>query len=206
MKKLLSTTLLAASFALSGIAHATPLFSTVVFGAGDSTVTLDEVALPDGTVVTTQFSAWGVTFGPGIRIAAQTFLPEGFSGEYLDNTGELAEAYSVFFNAPVDAAGAFWEFNENATGTLSAYLNGNLIESFSFLNLECCTAADFLGFQGIIFNELRLTSSVDTSFILDNIRFSNVDVAAVPEPLSAALFGIGALGIAAARRRKLRPQ
>lgn len=205
MKKILTGGIFAASLLLSGLASATPLYTNAVFGVGDQLVTFDEVALVQSAPVTNQFAAYGVTFGAGMREGEDFGGAANFSGQHIASQG-LQEPYSVFFTNNVDAAGAYWEFNALTTTTIAAYLNGQLVESYDYLNTNCCQTSAFLGFVGIVFNEIRLTDLVaGTSLVMDNMQFSAVAVEPnpeVPEPLSAALLAIGAVGMAAARRRK----
>ena len=209
MKKMLTGSFLAASLLLCGFAQATPLYSNAVFGSGDSLVTFDEVPLIQSAPVTNQFAAFGVTFGPGMREGEPFFGDARFSGQHIASAG-LQEPYSVFFTNTVDAAGGYWEFLEESNMTIAAYLNGQLVESYQYLNAQCCQTSVFLGFANIAFNEIRLTDLVSgTSLVLDNLQFSLLPAdpdPEVPEPLSAALLGIGALGLAAARRRQARHQ
>jgi hypothetical protein len=209
MKKMLTGSIFVASLLLPGFALATPLYTNAVFGAGDKLVTFDEVPLIESAPVTNQFAAYGVTFGPGMREGENFGGAANFSGQHIASEGQQAP-YSVFFTDTVDAAGAYWEFNSSTTTTIAAYLNGQLVESYLYLNTQCCQTAAFLGFQGIVFNEIRLTDLADgTSLVLDNLQFSTLAVEPnpeVPEPISAALVGIGAVGLAAARRRKAKRQ
>jgi len=206
MKQLLiaiaSTIILLLSPLFTPVASAIPLTSTSIFTAGDSQVTLDEVALSDAEPVTTQFAPYGVTFSSGLRSGTVFTDPANFSGQFLASAG-ATEPYSIFFVSDVDAAGAYWEFDAPRSTTIAAYLNGNLVESYVHENLDCCTTTAFLGFQGIVFDEIRVSDLVEgTSLILDNIHFSDAAVAAVPEPFSLALLGIGIAGLLGARRRQ----
>ncbi|MFC0131788.1 hypothetical protein CR105_23390 [Massilia eurypsychrophila] len=205
MNNLIKAGVLAASLALAAAAHATPLYSAAVFGPGDAQITFDEVAMGANEVVANQFAAYGLTFGPGLRSGVKFADPANFSGQFLASAG-LLEPYSIFFNNTVDAAGAYWEFDPNTITTVAAYYQGALVESYLYANSDCCNTTAFLGFQGIAFDEIRMSNLVDgTSLIMDNLHFSEADVVGdVPEPFSAALLGIGALGLGVARRRQHR--
>ena len=194
--------LLAILLPTAAMSHATPLYTAAGFGTADKLVTFDEVSIAPGSAVTTQFSAYGVTLSADMRRDSLFFNPANFSGAYIENTG-ADMPHSIFFNGPVTAAGAYWEFNSGITQRLSAYLNGNLVESYTYTNGGCCESSAFLGFANSGFDEIRLNAvDGDTSFIMDNVSFRPAQISAVPEPVSLALFGIGALGIAVMRKRK----
>lgn len=205
MRTLITAGMLAASLMMAGATQAVPLYSTAQFGPGDTLLTLDEVALAPAAGVTNQFAAYGVTFSSGLQSGVPFVNPANFSGQFLISEGQLVP-YSILFTNAVDAAGAYWEFNPDTETTVAAYFQGSLVESYLYSNANCCESSAFLGFEGIIFDEIRVSDFVaGTSLILDNIRFSAAPIVDVPEPFSAALLGIGALGLAATRRRKRHP-
>jgi hypothetical protein len=184
-------------------AQAAPLTTNVGFAETSTTITFNEVALASGTAVTTQFD--GVTFatnGPGnfyIGSGAYTGYTN-VRGAYLDSFsgGAHASVYDIIFGANVTAAGAFWEFNAPTTTTFTAMSNGVALESFIYSNTDCCNSAEFRGFQGLTFDTLRVSNITGGDFYMDRLSFET----AVPEPTGVALFGIAALGLALARRRK----
>jgi len=191
--------------------QAAPLFSNAGFDAGDSTVTFNEVAVADGSPVTTQFSSSGVSFstdGPGSWYASPDpgvySANPGFSGRYLDTFtggGLRASIYSISFADNVDAAGAFWEFNiSSPAATFSAYLNDVLVESFSYDNPSCCSSTEFIGFAGVVFDEMRISNITGTDFIMDSLQFS--PASAIPEAGSLALLLLGLAGLSLTGRRR----
>ncbi len=191
-----------AMFAAS--AQAAPLFTDATFAPGSSVVTFSEVALASGTAVTSQFT--GVTFatnGPGsFYIGNGTYAAANpVSGNYLDSFsgGTRATIYDIIFNADVSAAGAFWEFNAPSTTKFTALNNGVAVDSFIYSNVNCCSSAEFLGFQGLAFDTIRVSNISGNDFYMDKLTFTAADV---PEPTGVALFGVAALGLALARRRK----
>jgi hypothetical protein len=193
----------AAVIVVAAGAQATTLTTNAGFGAGATTIGFGEVVLAQGTAVTNQFA--GVTFatnGPGnFSMGGTQYSNAGnTTGAYLDSFsgGGSASIYNIIFGAKVSAAGAFFEFNAPTTATFTALSNGVALESFIYSNSDCCNSSEFLGFQGLTFDTLRLTDISGTHFYMDQLSFAT----AVPEPTGVALFGIAALGLAFARRRK----
>lgn len=195
----------AAVIVVAAGAQAAPLTSNAGFTAADTTISFSEVALAAGTAVTNQFA--GVTFatnGPGkFYIGNGSYATAAnVSGAYLDSFsgGTRATIYDIIFGADVSAAGAFWEFNNNTTATFTALNNGLAVDSFIYSNVNCCGSSEFRGFQGVTFDTLRVSNITGTDFYMDKLSFK---AAEVPEPAGVALFGIAALGVAFARRRKV---
>ena len=185
-------------------AQAAPLTTNAGFVATDTTISFSEVALASGTAVTNQFA--GVTFatnGPGkFYIGNGSYTnATNVSGAYLDSFsgGNRATIYDIIFGADVTAAGAFWEFNAPSSATFTALNNGVAVESYVYSNTNCCNSAEFRGFQGLTFDTLRVSNITGVDFYMDKLSFTAADV---PEPAGVALFGIAALGLALARRRK----
>lgn len=183
-------------------AHAAPLYNGSGFAPSAKVITFSEVALGSGTAVTTQFA--GVTFGtngPGSFYIGNGVYANAnpVSGAYLDSFSgnSSASVYDIMFNNDVSSAGAFWEFNAPTTATFTALKNGVALESFIYSNGNCCTSAEFVGFQGLAFDTLRVSNITGSHFYMDKLTYADV-----PEPGSIALFGLAGVGAAFARRRK----
>jgi hypothetical protein len=207
MKKMIRACVVGAAVLLTGSVQAAPLLSAAGFGAGDTTVSLNEVPLDYATAVTNQFSHLGVTFST--NGSGAFYIGNGYqnstnvSGQYLDSfagDGGGTSIYAIKFNTVVDAAGSFWEFNPSTNATFSAFLHGALVESFNYFNVDCCNSASFIGFGDINFNEIQVSQITGGAFYMDSVLFS--PASDIPEPASMALFGIAAAGFAAARRRR----
>ena len=95
---------------------------------------------------------------------------------------------------------AFGVATNPATTQFEAFYGGNLIESFSAATSYDGTTNSFFGFSGITFDEIRVTVGGDEQILIDNIQMGST----VPEPASLILLGtgLGAIGLAAWRRRK----
>ena len=88
------------------------------------------------------------------------------------------------------------------TTTFSAFLNGQLVESFNAITTGDHRQIGYYGFFGIIFDEIQLSMS-HVDFGIDEIQYSN---APPPVPLSAALplfvSALGGMGLMAWRRKR----
>ena len=178
--------------------------------APSRTITFDEHVFAPGTVLTNQYSDLGVRFSPnlvyGIPVAATDFPP--LNGNILRNffpngTGPFvgAEPFSLLFDDNQTSVAFAMNFLQPGAATISALLDGNLVRSF---DVEASTdAADnfFLGFSGILFDEIRIDlPNGNNTMLLDNIEFGPAVAAAVPAPGVHWLLAIGLLGVFFARR------
>lgn len=165
------------------------------------TITFDEVVLADGTALTNQFAAFGVTFS-GFAYSTNPFTLGDLTPPFASQVG--LGPVSIFFNSPqTDVALAL--VTNPASTMMTALLNGVVVDSF----VEPTNAADasiYYGFTGLsAFNELRIQIlSPDPSVLIDNIQFgaggAPLDPTTVPEPTTMSLIGLGLAGIYARRR------
>ena len=171
----------------------------------DQTIGFDELSFPIGTPITDQFAGFGVTFTPNMFY---NFSPFFFPTESLASfDGPNMNNISILFDTEVSAAAVAVQSNPDTT-TFTALLDGNVVEQFSAqtsfdIAPTFSRANDFFGFEGIVFDELRIENTMQ-AFQIDNLQFdvSTGSNDVVPEPASLAIFGFGAVGIIAGGRRK----
>jgi hypothetical protein len=174
-----------------GNAGASPIIgSPTGLASPTSTITFNEVVLPVGTVLTNQYSAFGVTF-QGLVYN----LPNGSSMTPPTAAHVGAANFSVFFDQPLTSA-AFRLQTNPGTSLFEALLNGVVVESFS-APTTFPSNNDFFGFQGIAFDQIRVTAGSNGDAVIDNIQLG----APVPEPATLAVFGLMAIGAFGVRRR-----
>src|SRR5262249_20950937 len=113
------------------------------------------------------------------------------------------------FPSPVNRLAFELRTIPNAGGALSLDLfsSGTLVDSFTIPNRETNTggvgAHFFLGFlRDPRFAQVVLRGPGDGRFSLDNLRFENAGVAAVPEPGALTLLGLSAFGVLGYCRRR----
>lgn len=194
-KVLLACTLLGGA----SLGHAAIYSSQAVFLAANPNLTLEnfEGICASGTCAVPAFGGFSAT-GPNAVIAdGGTF---GAPSDWLaDNTfnGNL----SLTFNPSINAVG----FNLSA-GFSGGNMQIDIYDGATLLDTEVVATTalssfnTFFGIDGLgSINNLRIVVNNQSAFVnIDNLRFGNTQV---PEPLTAALVGLGLLGIAATRRR-----
>ncbi len=161
---------------------------------------IDFDELPSGTVITTQYTAQGVTF--------QTDASDTEANDLLGNTGLEISAPNVLrsvsdgtisfsFSTPVESL-SFWGVSVEDSSSASYYRNGNLLFSDSrpgtgdFFIPEFYDYANGGGIDHVVFT--AFDGGAGDAFGIDDLRFT------VPAPGSVALMGFG--GLALARRRR----
>jgi hypothetical protein len=213
MTKLLSAVAVASVF-LPSLSQAAIFVNDTGLTTYDTLVTFSTPALANGTIVTDQYAAQGLNFastnGGAVRAngcGAGYFNPVVFlSGDTLATLGPgcapnlVNDSFSIVFSNNLAAASfGFVSFREGGSNTLTAYLNGNAVGTIA--HDSGSDSRGYLNITDVVFNEIRFTEpgSSQNYLIFDNLAY--VNAAAVPEPTTVALLGLGLLGFAASRRK-----
>jgi hypothetical protein len=88
-----------------------------------------------------------------------------------ENTCFCATPFSIKFVTPVYAA-AFAIFTETGPSLFEAILSGTVVESFTETDLKG-TTNNRIGFQDILFDEIRVTRISTVSTVIDTIQFDH---------------------------------
>lgn len=141
--------------------------------------------------------------GGAIRVADD--YPNRYNGRgaaYLDNDAGRTSGFRFDFATLVSAFAFNWGASD-VTWTLSAFdATGHLLESVLAPITNGSNAGDFIGLAnaGIKYATLVSSSAGSQDWVfVDNVSFA---AAAVPEPASIALIGLGLAGVVALRRRR----
>lgn len=171
--------------------------------------------LPANTILTNQYGSLGVTFSAfengslvNSALLDLDFVadnPPSNSGNFWANTtsnsfGSRRDIFRMEFADPVSDVAWYTESFGNPMITFQAYAaNRILLETINSSGNFVLTSFTAGGISRI--DALQPTD--DRGWGLDNLSFQS-NAAAVPEPSSLALFGIGACvaGVGAARRRR----
>ena len=158
----------------------------------------------------------GTTFGSGLTVTATDGSADNnVTGEVLrislDSTNAAIPASpltsTVQFDFPVATRFVSLFFGENGVGGIGNDSGTTLTLSNGFSESFSLADPGYLGFFGILsddaFSSLTFTSNNTGTFTDDDIRIDDVTFSAVPVPaaLPLMLVGLGALGIARARRK-----
>ena len=175
-------------------------FGNPVVPGVTSTITFDD----QSNATFSSLSTGGVTFtGVGGSLRTDNSYPNNYNGRgarYLDNNAGGTSSITFTFAAPVSAFAFNWGASDDLW-TLTAFNSLDAaIESFVLPITHSSNAGDYVGLAdaGISYATLTTSSSYDYIFV-DN--FTVAAGAAVPEPTSIALLGLGLMGFAAARRK-----
>jgi hypothetical protein len=173
------------------------LYANSGFGSAGTTLTFDEVVLASGTAMTNQYAAYGVTFNGAYYNSQTAFFAPATQGAQLGNFSPVNNPWSILFTNDVESAAFGMATNPNTT-TVEALLNGVVV---GLANAATdFDGTDFFQITGLVFDEIRISTSGDHLNLVDNLQFTAAN--SVPEPGSLALVSLALLGLVRTSRRK----
>ena len=163
--------------------------------APERTITFAELPFVDGDAITTQFASYGVSFSPGLFFRnTSSWEAQGINSHNLRTGDPIVNLFSMKFDTVVSEAAFASIASPSAFPTFTARLGGVDVESFT-------TTVDldnnsWMGFTGILFDEINVSYPDATRMRIDNIQLG----AAVPEPGAGLLAGLSLLSLTRRRR------
>ncbi len=172
----------------------------------DVLIDFGSLLFPEGTDITDQFLADGVTFGANYQYDNNTTAsPAAFLG-LLSSKLEIQPG-PIFFTSDVSDAIFSFRTPDGGSTVFESYLDGILVEIFTAATSDDAPANSgrFYGFENIVFDEIRFTlTNINTAFTLDNLQYNFANFASVPEPSTLTLFATGLVGLGFMMRRPRR--
>lgn len=208
-------TVMAFTGSLPGPAWATLFNNSTGLSSPTTTITFNEVAVAQNAAVTSQFAALGATFtglymDPCVANSGN-FFPN-MSGRTLGNfsgcsppTGE--HPFSIVFEDDVSEA-AFVMIGNGGFPTLTALLNGSIVETGFGASVSISGTTNWYGFTGIVFDEIQVNPAVVQNYStvrIDNLQFITAPAGGgtnLPEPATAVLLLVGFGALALMQRRR----
>jgi hypothetical protein len=161
------------------------------------TITFEEYPIVQNTPITTQYASLGASFSSGIYYDPQPgFFPDHSLGNFafVDDVVQTTPVFISFTSPQTDAA--LQLITNPGTTTFTAMLGANTVDSFS---ASTSLAILYYGFTGELFDSIRIdVGGDDNATLFDNLELGG---AAVPEPGTVGLLGVGLVGLAFVRKR-----
>jgi hypothetical protein len=193
---------LAISVSAGGSVQAATFFQNFTGGLTepDITLTFSEVSVPANTLITDQYSSFGVTFTNTVSNPQDGFFPRDFAGNFGGGLSAVSSVTISFSNA-VDSA-AVELLTNSGTSSFAAYLGSDLVGSGSASTST--VLGHYLGFTGGLFDRFVISAGgFNNAMLFDNLQFSAA-VAETPVPAALPLFAsaLGLGGLFGYRRKR----
>jgi len=151
------------------------------------------------TVISNQFSAFGVTFGQGPMYLDCNCVTAALNQGYLNGSNSNGGSpFDIFF--ATRATDAVFSFLTNSgTSTFTSFLNGFQQESFQAATDAATPIGDgrYYGFVNSLFDHILVTpGGTNSAYNLDNLQINFV-----PVPAAVWLFGTALIGLVGFGRR-----
>ena len=179
---------------MSGASFGSPVTNGTGITGATSTITFSELALSSGDTITNQYASYGATFSP-----FAVFRPQDgyYATDYIGNFGAQGSASPFVISFGGAVSGAAFDFISNGGASLfEALMGSTVVESFSAATST--TVGTFYGFDGVMFDSIRITAPGNHAFEMDNLQVRSE----VPEPSTIFLLGAGLIGICLRKRNK----
>ena len=186
----------------SSPALATPANDFSWFDGDSIALDFDEIAMPQSTVIDTQYAGYGVSFSPHVWFENHRGAlgwDDHNIANFLTGTSTANPTVEFRFSTEVSGAAFEWASNTGSRFLLEALLGGGVVESLLHDQATCC-GAQVLGFEDVRFDTLRVSHQAGSNlFIADRLTWEPV-----PEPSTGLLTGLGLGGLAVLRRSRAR--
>ena len=174
---------------------AAPLTNAFGLLTPQTTITFSEVSLAHGDVLTTQFSALGVTFS-GLTYDSLLIPGSGLSTPVASKPASPGVfTFDIFFTSDVTDA-AFQMVGNTGTSTFQAFLDGVLVESFTAFSTVPSTT--YYGFTGILFDQIRVSPCcpvLGAGASIDNLQFTRATTIPETEQIVALIEEINSMAL-----------
>jgi hypothetical protein len=200
MRKLTAAIILSVLPMIASQAKATQIIASPTGIANPATtITFDEIVLPDFSLVTTQYAGLGASFAPAVYYSPISGFGnlQGHDVSNFDDKGNFVTPLTLNFGKTQFGV-AFNMVGDATPFTFTALLNGVPVDSFTAT--VGLSDSDFYGFANETFNAISITQAGPGApyYLMDNVQ-----LLPTPEPSTLAFLGTGLIGLVGVAKRRL---